>query len=130
MRGVSVPVALDRLYAEVERFGRSPYLLTVAADGRPHAVAVTVRWRGDELVASAGNRTRANAAERPLVSLLWPPAEPGGFSLIVDGTAADADGGGVSVRPTTAVLHRPAPREPGDDRDSSCGSDCVPLDQG
>ncbi len=68
--------------------------------------------------------------ERPLVTLLWPPAEPGGYSLIVDGTVTSAEGAGtgdnsVVVRPTKAVLHRPAVSP--DDASPGCGSDCVPL---
>jgi len=123
---VSVPVALERLREEVSRFGGTAYLLTVGSDGRPHSVAMTVSWTGDDLVTSAGRRTLANAAARPLVSVLWPPVEPGGYSLIVDGAAtADAAGSTVSVRPTNAVLHRPVGSpDPGS---SACGSDCVPL---
>lgn len=125
---MSVPVALDRLRDEAGRFGPRPYLLTVSADGRAHAVSVAVAWDGDELVMAAGRRTVANAADRPHVSLLWPPHEPDGYSLIVDGEAhvsAGPDGAGVAVTPTTAVLHRSAPN-PGAGA-SACGSDCIPL---
>ena len=125
---MSIPVALERLYAEAERFGAAPYLLTVAGDGRPHAVAVAVSWEGAALHAQLGKRSAANIAERPLVSLLWPPAEAGGYSLIVDATAS-VEGSGDELRarivPTRGVLHRPArgPAKP----DSTCGADCVPL---
>ena len=125
---MSIPVALERLNAEVERLGGSPYLLTVADDGRPHAVAVAVSWEGAVLSAKLGKRSAANVAARPLVSLLWPPAEAGGYSLIVDATAS-VEGSGEEVRariePTRGVLHRPArgPAKPG----SACGADCVPL---
>jgi hypothetical protein len=129
---MSIPVALDRLRAEMARYPTAPYLLTAGADGRPHAVAVTVDWEGDTLVAEVGARTAANVEARALVALLWPPAEAGGFSLIVDGEAharPAADGRVVVVRPTKGVLHRPAPTPAPatDDRGSACGSDCVPL---
>lgn len=120
---MSVPVVLDRLREEVYRFGLSPYLLTVTADGRPHAVSVTVVWDGDELAASAGRTTLANARERPAVSLLWPPTERGGYALILDGVAR-AETDRVSVRPTSAVLHRSAA---GPEGIGPPQSDCVPV---
>jgi len=124
---VSVPVGLAELRSASAGYRASPYLLTTSDDGRPHAVAVTVTWDGDELVAVAGGRTRANGAARPLVSLLWPPSEPGGYSLIVDGDAVIAPSGAeVRVRPTKAVLHRPA-TAPAPAEAGACGSDCVPL---
>jgi len=46
---------------------------------------------------------------RPWVSLVFPPVDHSeGFSLVVDGRA-EVDGSFVDVRPTWAVLHRPAP---------------------
>jgi hypothetical protein len=120
---VSIPVELDRLRDETARYGRIAYLLTAGDDGRPHAVAAGVRWEEDRLVAPAGSRTRRNVADRPLVSFLWPPIEPEGYTLIVDAEAVVADDT-VSARPTRGVLHRPgaAPSER-----PSCTSDCVPI---
>lgn len=104
---MSVPVGLDQLRAEIARFGPAPYLITVTADGHPHAVSVRVEWDGDDLVVPAGRGTLANAARRPAVTLLWPPMDDEGFSLIADGTAtADSEHEVVAVRPTKAVLHR------------------------
>jgi len=125
---VSLPVSLERLRQEVARYRPVAYLLTVSPDGRPHSVALMPAWSGDELVMAPGNSSVANAQARPLVSLLWPPTEPGGYSLIVDATVTSASGGGdgdnaLSVRPTTAVLHRPAAASDGDG--SAGGSDCV-----
>jgi hypothetical protein len=101
-------------------------LLTVSDDARPHAVAVAAAWDGAALALSVGKRTAANASARPQVSLLWPPNEPGGYSLIVDGTAAATrEEGRIAVTPTRAVLHRPAATpeaaKPG------CSADCVPI---
>lgn len=106
---MSVPVAIEQLREEVGRFGLAPYLLTVAGDGRPHAVSVTVAWSGDVLAASVGRTTAKNAEERPAVSLLWAPYEMDGFSLIVDGTATvttEGDDLVVTVAPAKAVKHR------------------------
>jgi hypothetical protein len=122
---VSTPVGLDRLREEVARFGLSPYVITVEEDGRPHAVAAGVGWSGDELTAQVGARTAANAADRPLVSLLWPPSEPGGYSLIVDG-AAEIDGDRLLFAPSKAVLHRAKVGGPPPEL-GACGSDCVPV---
>ena len=116
---MSVPVDLEKLRESVERFGALPYLLSTGADGRPHAVSVHVAWDADRIVTRAGRRTVANAAERPAVSLLWAPVSDDGFSLIVDGSAT-VEEDRISVRPTTAVLHRQA-SAPGE----ASASDCV-----
>jgi Pyridoxamine 5'-phosphate oxidase len=125
---VSVAVPLEKLRSAIAETDRQPYLLTTADDGRPHSVAVDFAWRDDTLVVPVGNRTLANARARPNISLLWPPKERGGYSLIVDGSVVGTTGSGngdhaVRVRPTAAVLHRPATgaTEPG------CGADCIPL---
>lgn len=102
------------------------YLLTVSDDQRPHAVAVQPVMRGRAVtVGSLGNRTLANLAARPEVTLLFPPREQGGYSLIVDGRAA-TDSDGTCVEPAHAVLHRPADHSIGTS-DSSCGNDCLPV---
>jgi hypothetical protein len=125
---MSISVALERLHDETRRFGASAFLLTVADDGRPHAVAVEASWVEAELVARLGKRSASNIAARPLISLLWPPTEAGGYSLIVDATAVLEEAGEETrarIAPTRGVLHRPASTSaapaPG------CGADCVPL---
>jgi len=120
---VSIVVALERLRDEVAQYGPNPFILTVSDDGRPHAVSATAAWDGDDLVAGCGRSTAANAATRPEISLLWPPVEHGGYSLIVDGTASVA-GQQVRLSPSRAVLHRSAPSL---DPLRSCSSDCVPI---
>jgi hypothetical protein len=125
---MSVPVGIDSLRDQVARYGTSPYLLTVAADGRPHSVSVSVAWDGDQLVAKCGGRTLANVAARPLVSLLWAPRETGGYSLIVDGDGSvrgEGDDARAVIRPTKGVMHRPAtgPAPEG----APCTDDCKPL---
>lgn len=110
--GVSVAVPIPDLFDQLDRWGWC-YLLTVSDDGRPHLVALrpTVAGDGDTRVVhfDAGEgRACRNAATRPAVTLLFPPADDDGFSLVVDGDAS-VDGPFVDVRPTWAVLHRPAP---------------------
>jgi hypothetical protein len=106
------------------------YLLTVTDEQRPHAVAVTPRLEGVALrfTDGLGRRTRANLAARPQVTLLWPPGEPGGYTLIADGRVeveGDESAPVATFVPATAVLHRPADHGPGPA--GACGSDCVPV---
>ena len=123
---MSVPMVRD-LQALVSERGPGAYLVTVSAQGGPHTVYATVRWEGGVFVADAGATTAANAAARPIVSLLYPVRADGDYSLIVDGTAVvEAGEGGPRLRvtPSKAVLHRQGPSP---DPASSCGADCVPL---
>ncbi len=121
---MSVKVDLDTLAEALGDFSFA-YLITVGDDYRAHTVAVDpVLASGAFGIGSVGNSTRRNAAAHPAVTLVWPPREPGGYTLIVDGSA-DVTGDGVSIRPTGAVLHRPAVA--GTPTASGCGDDCVPI---
>ena len=122
---MSIPVALEELRNQTRRFALAPYLLTVSEDARPHAVAVAVAWEGDALAMEVGKRSASNAGARPQVSLLWPPNEPGGYSLIVDGAAMPSGDGRIAVTPTRAVLHRPAAVP--DVTGAGCSADCKPI---
>jgi hypothetical protein len=105
---------------------RFAYLVTIGGDARAHVVAVTTRLANDTLlVADLGRRTRANVATHPSVTLVWPPANPSDYSLIVDGVGSIRDAE-LAVTPTRAVLHRPAPPQTTMTGDG-CGSDCVEL---
>jgi len=109
---MSVRVELEKLLEVAAGFGTVPMLLTSDADGRPRASAVQVGWDGATVRVRAGRKSVANAAARPLVSLLW-PAPPGErFALLVDGTATATEpdddprtGGFVTVEATTGILH-------------------------
>ncbi len=114
---MSIKVELSDLREIVAQQAPFAYLLTVSDDGRPHAVAITVHVGEATIAGEAGNRTCANATRRPDVSLLWPPARPEDYSLIVDGTAS-VDGSTIQITPQRAVRHRPAP---------GGGSDCAPV---
>lgn len=103
---MSLPVAIADLVAALERFG-SGYLLTTA-DGRVKVVAVDPASEGPGLrVAAPGRGTLKNLAANPAVTLVFPPLETPGYTLLVDGTGTP-DGDDVVVTPTSAVLHRPA----------------------
>jgi hypothetical protein len=110
---MSVPVALDQLHAALDEFGTVAYLLSAGGDGRPRCVSVELSWNGDQLTTLVGKRSGVNIGVQPLVSLLWPQIEPGGHSLIVDGSAGvvgESDGGGaiITITPSNGVRHRNA----------------------
>ncbi|HVC14053.1 MAG TPA: hypothetical protein VND62_04250 [Acidimicrobiales bacterium] len=147
---MSVPVPLDELAEALARRANAAYLITVGDDGRAHCVAATLEWTDDELVVPAGATSVRNAAARGIVVLLTPPStgrlaasRPGSgdgsgdgdgdgdgatrnaYSLIVDADvtatkAATTSGSSVRLRPTHAVLHRPAVGS-----DGNPGHDCV-----
>jgi hypothetical protein len=119
---MSVRVELDGLWARVDEFGATAYLVTVTDEGTPHVVSVVVDRVGDHLAVGAGRRTRANLAARPTLTLLWPPADDPAYSLVVDGSfVGELDGGErIAIEATSAVLHRVAGAE-GD------GPTCLPL---
>jgi hypothetical protein len=110
---MSIEVPLDELADEVARWGFC-YLLTVSEGERPHLLALhpeLVGTHGDLRLRfdAGGGRACRNAAERPDVTLVFPPVPHSeGMSLVVDGTAT-LDGSVIEVAPTWAVRHRPAP---------------------
>ena len=114
---MSIRVELGELGEVAARQTPFAYLLTVSDDASAHAVAITPRIGADSIACDARNRSCANARARPNVSLLWPPARPGDYSLIVDGRAS-VEGSIVQIVPERAVRHRPAP---------DGGSDCAPV---
>ena len=127
---MSVKVDLGELGQHLQRHPFA-YLLTVGEDLRAHAVAVQPTLEdGGLLMTGLGRRTSENLAARPDVSLVWPPHEPGGYSLIVDGRATVIDET-ARVEPGHAVLHRPADHAPDASAatgGTGCGNDCVPLE--
>ena len=117
---------MSKLLEHLPRYASPPHLLSIGDDGRPHAVAVTVRVDGEQLVMSAGKRSLANVSARKRVSVLWGAPSADDYSLIVDGEAIiSGNDGELRVTITRAVLHRPGP--PKAATGSACGSDCVPL---
>jgi hypothetical protein len=122
---MSIPVAIDDLAAAIEQYGWA-YLLTVRDDLRAHIVAVRPAWDDAELVMEVGRGTARNASERRAVSLCYPPAEPDGYSLIIDGDASMEGESVMRFAPTGAVLHRPAPAG-FTGSVTGCGNDCAPV---
>jgi len=121
---MSVKVDLDRLSDTLGDFALG-YLITVGDDFRAHTVASDPALSdGVFHVGSTGNTTRRNVIQHADVTLLWPPREPGGYSLIVDGHG-EVRGDGLCVTPARAVLHRSA--APGTPSASVCDDDCVPM---
>jgi hypothetical protein len=127
-------VDFKRLAAALNNY-RFAYLVTVDDEYRVHTVTVEPELRDGILgVGLIRGRTLNNVENRRNVTLLWPPHEPGGYSLIVDGqaqvvqvsAAADRDDDTVElgVVPTRALLHRNAdPATPGSAK--GCLHDCV-----
>jgi hypothetical protein len=119
---MSVIVDLDQLSKTLADFAFA-YLITVGDDYRAHTVAVDpVLAAGVFDVGPIGKTTRNNVGRHPDVTLLWPPRQPGGYSLIVDGcgTVGD-DSGALTIKPSRAVLHRPATA-------ADALHDCVPIE--
>lgn len=110
-------VDFERLAAALPDFPFA-YLITVDDDYRAHTVTIEPVLRSNVLdLGLIGGGTRTNLGSRADVTLVWPPTEPGGYSLIVDGRATVSDAGSGSdgsavvrceVVPTRALLHRNA----------------------
>jgi len=126
---MSVPVDLEQLAEALADFTFA-YLITVGDDFRAHAVAVDpVLADGRFEVGAVGRSTRRNAGTHADVTLVWPPAEPGGYSLIVDGRGSFAsDDAPLVVVPGRAVLHRKATPDSPPSR-TGCTDDCLPLER-
>ena len=111
---MSVKVDLEQLESALAEYSFA-YVVTVGENYRAHTVAVTpVLADGVFTVDSFGGTTKRNAEARPDVTLVWPPRDPAGYTLIVDGRGEVSDDG-MTVTPDRAVLHR-------------MPNDCMPLE--
>jgi hypothetical protein len=124
---MSVEVDVEQLAEALRGYGFA-YLLTVSDDQRTHAVAVTPSAQEGALrfTDGLGRRTRANLEARPDVTLLWPPGDAGGYTLIADGRVTVVDDV-ATFEPQRAVLHRPADHGSTVPGAGGCGNDCVPV---
>lgn len=107
---MSIVVELSELGAAVVQRPWA-YLLTVGPDLDVHVLAVAATYEGRAFRLHTGSTSKANAASRPEVTLVFPPSGAAGIdamSLIVDGSATVHDGG-LEVTPRGAVWHRAAP---------------------
>ena len=102
---MSIAVALEELSDKLAEYPWC-YLVT-SGEERPHLLAVKPSVVKGGLRCETGHSSRANVVRNPLVVLMFPPPQPDGMSLIVDGEG-EVNGDGVMIRPTWAVLHRSA----------------------
>ena len=122
---MSIPVEVADLAKALQDFGAG-YLLTNRAGAVKVVTVEPTVTDGVVLVEGPGKGTVANLAENAAVTLVFPPREPRGFTLLVDGTA-EVVGDEVRVTPATAVLHRPASHADGPPAPDGCGNDCAQL---
>lgn len=124
---MSIPVDLAAL-ADALRRHHTAYLLTAGED-RPHVAEVFPLPRlvdGILVIDEPGRTARRVLPEYPGVTLMLPPAEAGGYTLLVDGDGRVDEHGQLRILPHHAVLHRASGHGP--QADSDCGNDCRPLD--
>lgn len=115
-------VDLDRLAVALTDYDFA-YVISVSDHYHAHTATVDPVFEDGLLrIGSIGRHTRTNVDAHRDVTVLWPPRTVGGYSLIVDGHAESLDP--LVVRPTRAVLHRPATE---DSPPASCSPayDCV-----
>jgi len=123
---MSIPVRLADL-AQVVTDYDSAYLLSCSADGQVKAITVDpVIESGAIRVPGPSQGTAENLAVNSAVTLLYPPLERHGYTLIVDGTARESEDG-FDMTAETAVLHRPAAHADGPVPADGCGADCRRL---
>lgn len=117
-------VDMDRLAEALGDFDYA-FLITVGDGGKPHSVMVDPELvNGVFEVGAVGARTSDNVAQNPDGTLLWPPRQPDGYALMVDGRAEPDPEGRLRVVPAKALLHRRA--APGSSAaESGCLHDCV-----
>ena len=112
----------------LSQYGGDAYLLTIANDG-PHTTFVSVNLKGNVIDCAIGKSADRNISRTPNVSLFWPPKEPGGYALVVNGTAerrlTPSGETRAEITLTKSVFHRPGLKPP--DSDGPCLSDCRRL---
>lgn len=126
---MSIPVDPADLRAALVDFD-SGYLLTTSSS-RVKVVTVDP-VAGDDgtlRISGPGRGTTRNIDANDAVTVVFPPRERHGYTLLVDGTARveGEDGQDVVVVATGAVLHRPAAHADGPVPPDGCGHDCAPV---
>ena len=127
---MSIPVSAKDILKTIEEFGTSTYFISATADGHPHVANLTFVTDNDGLVFTVGKRGTKNLKNCAQVTMLWPPKEVGGYSLIIDGIASKVENSDVSdslwkISFDSGILHRPAQSSTNDNH--SCGSDCQTI---
>lgn len=113
---MSHPVDTDQLPDRLVEYGNAAFVVTVGGGGVPKVVHVPVVWDGEVLRCTPGGGTLANLTTPAPVTMVFPPPEPGAYSMFLDGEGV-ADDGVAVITLTGGVLHRPAPDQPGDQVD-------------
>lgn len=121
---MSILVDLSELDGAVAKHPTA-YLLVDGGE-RPHVGEVEVEVVDGTLrVPRPGRTARQVVPAQPLVTLLLPPFEREGYSLVIDGSAELAEDHLV-ITPSHAVLHR-RPRPGSPPSATGCEGDCQPL---
>jgi hypothetical protein len=110
---VSIPISADELEEAAE--GR-PWVFLITAgpsDGAAHVVSLTADWSAGGVIrlAVGDGRAARNIASGSAPVVVFPPGGSGDrvdYSIIVDGAASLVDGV-LTITPTGAMWHRPAP---------------------
>lgn len=111
----------------LSEYGPKAYLLTMSSDG-PHTSHVSVVQDKSGLSCAVSKSAARNISEKTPVSLLWPPLEKGGYSIVVNADATKTEKAGiptVKLALTKAVFHRPG--QPTEDTPGVCRSDCKSI---
>ena len=119
---------MTTLREALHQYGQSPYFITSGEFG-PHTGIVDVTLTATGLRCAIGKAAAANIRLRPDVSLLWPPVERGGYSIILNAEATVDAVDGVDIASlaiSKAVFHR-AGSKPAGSR-GPCPSDCLPIE--
>ena len=109
---MSRTVEFADVHRRITEFGERATLITVTPDNKPHVVTAVIHVIGDRLITRVGARTAANLAQRPDLTLTWPPLSGGEYMLILDGATelhGDADSEGVTeitIHVERGILHR------------------------
>ncbi len=113
VRGMAHAVEFADVRRRINEFGDRATLVTVTESSAPHVVSTVVEVVDDRLRIRVGQRTAANLAEHPALSLVWQPADGGEYQLIVDGigesiaTPQGVDGATtIAIVVTGGILHR------------------------
>lgn len=136
---MSIPVQIEDLATALSVVGAGYLVSTDPTNGGGAVKVVTVEPAyvdGVLRVAGPGRGTLRNVGANAAVTLVFPPAEPRGYTLLVDGEAV-TEGEDVRLTPRTAVWHRPPSHADGPGlpaaaaevagEQTSCGADCRPA---
>lgn len=123
---MSIPVDPADLHRAVADFDSGYLLTTSSPQVKVVAVDPAVTEDGTLRIDDPGKGTLRNLEANDAVTVVFPPREPHGYTLLVDGTGR-VDGADVVVVATGAVLHRPAAHADGPVPPDGCGHDCAPV---